>query len=84
MAWVCVRCEKRIFEPREDAIRFAFRWKYIKKHGELSVDLKNLRKLSEKAIVTHLECPKQESDGFKDRMRTKLRMPANADHPLLF
>ena len=84
MAWVCVRCQKRIFEPREGAIRFAFQWKYVKKHGELVVDLKNLRDIRRKATVTHLECPKDEVDGFKERMRQQLKMPNGAEHPLLF
>lgn len=84
MAWRCIRCQKRIFEPREGAIRFAFRWKYVKKHGELSVDLKNLNDIKRKSTVTHLECPKEEEEGFKDRMRRELGMPNNVDHPLLF
>ena len=84
MAWTCIRCQKRIFEPREGAIRFAFMWKYIRKHGELFVDLKNLRDIRSKATVTHLECPKDAEPGFKERMQTQLRMPSNVDHPLLF
>ena len=84
MAWVCVRCQKRIFEPRKDAIKFAFMWKYIKKHGELFVDLKNLNSIKDKAVITHLECPGTEKPGFKDRMREELKMPSNVDHPLLF
>jgi len=84
MAWTCVRCQKRIFEPREGAIRFAFQWKYILKYGELFVDLKNLNKIGRKSTVTHLECPKGEEPGFIDRMRKQLRMPSNVDHPLLF
>lgn len=84
MAWVCVRCQKRIFEPRRDAIRFAFQWKYIKKHGELVVDLKNLKEIRPRAVITHLECPKGEEPGFKDRMREVLKMPRGAEHPLLF
>ena len=84
MAWTCVRCDKRIFEPRKGAIRFAFQWKYIKKHGELFVDLKNLNDLGKRAVVTHLECPSEEVAGFKDRMREKLRMSQHEEHPLLF
>jgi len=84
MAWTCIRCQKRIFEPREGAIRFAFVWKYVRKHGELSVDLKNLRDIKRKSVVTHLECPRVEELDFKDRMRRELRMPRNVDHPLLF
>ena len=84
MAWTCVRCQKKIFEPRVNAIRFAFQWKYVKKHGELFVDLKNLREISKKAVITHLECPQEEVPGFKDRMRELLKMPNKTEHPLLF
>jgi len=84
MAWTCVRCQKRIFEPREKAIRFAFQWKYILKYGELVIDLKNLKSIGRKSTITHLECPRAEEPGFKDRMRKELRMPSTLDHPLLF
>jgi len=83
MAWVCPRCEKKIFAPREEAIRFAFLWKYTKKTGELVVDLRNLRDINDKAVVTHLHCPIAEKPGFKERIKAMLQIPEHRDHPLL-
>lgn len=83
MAWVCPRCEKKIFAPREAAIRFAFSWKYKKRTEELLIDLKNLKEINDKAVVTHIQCPSPETPGFKDRMKAALQMPSNKDHPLL-
>ena len=84
MAWTCVRCGKRIFEPRKKAIRYAFRWKFIKSRGELLLDLKNLKDIRKNAVVTHFHCNKPEVEGFKDRMKAELRMPVNVEHPMLF
>lgn len=84
MAWVCPRCEKRIFAPREGAVRFAFVWKYKKKTEELTVDLKNLREIKDDSVVTHLHCPEEEKPGFKTRIKAMLNMPDHREHPLLF
>lgn len=83
MAWVCQRCEKKIFAPRANAINFAFKWKYTKTTGELQVDLTNLKNLREDAVVTHLHCPVAEKPGFKQRIKAILKMPEHRDHPLL-
>lgn len=84
MAWVCPRCEKRIFAPREAAIRFVFHWKYKKSTEELTMDLKNLRDIKDGSVVTHLHCPEQEKPGFKERIKAMLKMPDHREHPLLF
>jgi hypothetical protein len=84
MAWICPRCEKRIFAPREAAIRFVFRWKYTKTTEELVVDLKNLKDIRDDAVVTHLHCPETEKPGFKERIKAMLKMPEHREHPLLF
>lgn len=83
MAWQCPRCEKKIFCPREAAIRFAFVWKYTKKTQDLQVDLKNLREIRDGAVVTHMHCPTPEVPGFKERIKGMLEMPEHRDHPLL-
>lgn len=83
MAWTCVRCEKKIYEPREGSIRFALEWKYKKTSSDLTIDIKRLDKIKEKSVITHIRCDNPEVEGFKDRMREKLRMPKNKDHPLL-
>ena len=84
MAWVCLRCQRKIFAPREEAVRYAFQWKYVKKTGELLMDLKNLTAIKNGAIVTHLHCPAEEKPGFKERMKDVLKMPAQREHPLIF
>jgi hypothetical protein len=84
VAWVCPRCEKKIFEPREDAVRFVFLWKYVKKTEILSMDLKNLREIRKGAVITHLHCPSSETPGFKERIKSMLNMPEHREHPLLF
>lgn len=83
MAWVCVRCERKIFAPRESAIRFAMCWKFVKARNELTMDLKNLKDIKDNAVVTHAPCEVPEKDGFKERMKKALQMPEVADHPLL-
>jgi len=83
MAWVCVRCQRKIFSPREKAIRFAMHWKYVKSRNELTMDLKNLKDIKDNAVVTHAPCEAREIDGFKERMKRALKMPEAADHPLL-
>jgi len=84
MAWTCSKCERRIFEPRVAAIRYVFQWKYIKRHEDLTVDLKNLNEVNGDAVITHLHCPAPEVPGFKARMKALLKMPPQRDHPLLF
>ncbi len=83
MAWLCVRCQRKIFAPREQAIRFAMLWKYVKIRNELTMDLKNLKDIKDNATVTHAPCEIPEVEGFKDRMKASLKMPESADHPLL-
>lgn len=84
MAWVCPRCEKRIFAPREEAIRFAFVWKYTQSRNDLVVDLKNLTDIKNEAVVTHMTCPSPETPGFPSRIKAMLKMPAHREHPLIF
>jgi hypothetical protein len=85
MAWVCVRCQKKIYEPRIDASRpkFGMVWKYVKVRHELTCDIKNLKDVKPKQVVTHLHCEDGELEGFKDRMKNALGIPPNRDHPLL-
>lgn len=83
MAWVCPRCEKKIYESREGAIRFAFVWKYVKIRDELTVDLYNINDIKERWTVTHIQCDPDDPDGVKERMRKKLGIPEDRDHPLL-
>lgn len=83
MAWVCPRCEKKIFAPRDDAYKYVFSWKYVKKTGDLFVELKNLRVVRPSAVITHMHCPTGEKPGFKSRIRGMLEMPEHRDHPLL-
>ena len=83
MAWRCVRCEKKIYRPRPGAIKFAMTWTYKKKTKELNTTLVRLEQLGKSSVVTHLHCEHPEVEGFKDRMRVKLRMPPDSEHPLL-
>lgn len=85
MAWVCVRCSRKIYAPRIDVIRpkFGIRWKYVKKRNELTCDVKNLESVKEGHVITHLHCIDGEIPGFKGRMREVLGIPENRDHPLL-
>lgn len=82
MAWTCVRCEKRIFHPRDGAVKFAMEWKFVKTKGELLVDLRNLTDLKPESVVTHLSCNGDPVD-FKVRMREALGMGQDSEHPLL-
>lgn len=84
MAWICPRCEKRIYAPRGTTISFALQWKYIKKSGELLVDIKNLKDIKDEAVITHMHCPSEEKPGFKMRIKAMLGIPEQREHPLLF
>jgi len=83
MAWECVRCQKKIFVPRERAIKFAIEWKYAKRNKVLSVDIRNLKKIKPKATITHVQCGEPEVEGFERRIRDGLKIPDDFDHPLL-
>ena len=85
MAWVCVRCERKIYAPRVDPARpkFAMRWKYVNRRYELTCDVKNLNDIRDKHVITHLHCDDGQNDGYKGRMKSALGIPANRDHPLL-
>lgn len=83
MAWTCVRCNRKLFKPREGAFRYAMEWRYIKSKGELLCEMAKLGEIDEKAVVTHLACDAPEVDGFETRMRARLKMPVSATHPLL-
>lgn len=85
MAWICVRCQKKIYAARIDALRpkFVMCWKYVKVRHELTCDIKNLKDVKDKHVVTHLHCEDGQLDGFKERMKTALGIPGNRDHPLL-
>jgi len=83
MAWMCLRCNKRIFAPREHSISFVIEWKYKKTKKILSADIKNLKVIKERATITHVQCKFPEVDGFDDRLRKTLKIPADFDHPLL-
>lgn len=83
MAWICQRCTKRIFVPREGSYRYAMVWKFIKKRGELKVDLFRLEDIKSDAVITHVACQGPEIDGFVIRIKSRLGIPKRADHPLL-
>lgn len=83
MAWKCVRCAKRIFRPRENAIKHAMEWRYIKTRRSLTTDLRNLHDLKDDAVVTHAVCNHVELEGFDERMRSALGLPAKLMHALL-
>lgn len=85
MAWVCVRCQRKIYAPRIDSNKpkFVMCWKYVKLRHELTCDVKNLKDVKDKKVITHLHCDDGENDGYKGRMRLALGIPDNRDHPLL-
>lgn len=83
MAWTCVRCSKKIFAPREHAVKFVIEWKYAKRKKLLSVDIKNLKAVKNGATITHVQCDEPEVEGFDQRMRECLKVPGDFDHPLL-
>ncbi len=83
MAWVCVRCQRKIYSPQKKAKRWGMWWKYVKKTQELTVDMESLHKIRDNATVTHLYCDEPEVEGFTERMKRELGMPADCDHPLL-
>jgi len=72
-----------VFSPRPSTFRYAMEWKYVKKHGELTVELRKLQDLKPAAVITHVQCDVPEVDGFVDRMKSRLGMPDDAEHPLL-
>ena len=83
MAWVCQRCGKRIFKPREKAIKHAMEWRYVKSRRSLTTALRNLQDLKDSAVVTHAVCMLAEREGFDERMKTALGMPVNSMNALL-
>jgi hypothetical protein len=83
MAWKCVRCAKSIFRPRQYAIKHAMEWRYVKTRRSLTTDLRNLHDLKDSSVVTHAVCNHEEQEGFDERMRAALGMPANVMHALL-
>ncbi len=83
MAWRCLRCEKNIFAPRDDAYAFGMRWTYNRKYQDLAVDIVNLHDMPEHAAVSHLLCKSPATDGFKERVRKILKMPKDSNHPML-
>ena len=83
MAWKCMRCGKRIFKPRENAIKHAIEWRYTETRRSLTTELRNLHDLEESAVVTHAACNDDEQEGFDERMKAALELPSNAMHALL-
>ncbi len=83
MAWKCVRCEKRIFRPRKNAIKHAIEWQYVKIRRSLTTDLRNLHDLKDSSVITHAVCDLAELEGFDERMKSALGMPADTMHALL-
>ena len=83
MAWKCVRCGKRIFKPRENTIKHAMEWRYVKTRRSLTTALRNLQDLKDTAVVTHAICILAEEEGFDERMKTALGMPVNSMNALL-
>ena len=82
MAWVCIRCQRKIYAPQLKAHRYAMKWRYVKKTEELTIDMANLHKIRDRSTLTHLYCDVPEIDGFKVRMRRALGMSSDRDHPL--
>ncbi len=82
MAWKCVRCDKRIFRPRKNKVGHAMEWRYVKMRRSLTTDLRNLHDLKDGAVVTHAVCNEVELEGFDERMKSALGMPANLMHAL--
>ena len=83
MAWKCVRCNKRIFKPREHSMKHAMEWRYVKIRRSLTTALRNLHDLKDSSVITHAVCDDAELEGFDERMKLALGMPANVMHALL-
>lgn len=83
MSWRCVRCQKKVYRPRKNAFKYLFVWRYKKKTAELTMDMKKIQDVKQYAVVTHLHCEHPEVEGFAERMKRKLDMPAESEHPLL-
>ena len=45
--------------------------------------MRRLQDLTDDSVVTHLSCSSPRVDGFVDRIRDRLNIPSNAQHPLL-
>jgi hypothetical protein len=56
-------------------------YRYLRRQGELEVELENLASVPSSAVVTHVSC--KEEPGASERLRDALRMPANSIHPML-
>ena len=72
-----------MYVPKEDSIRYALSWKYVKKVEELFIDLRRLDTVKPREVITHLHCDKPQVENFEERMKERLGIPANRDHPLL-
>ena len=83
MAWKCMRCGKRIFKPRDKAIKHAMEWRYVNSRRSLTTALRNLQDLKEDAVITHAVCILEEQEGFDERMKSALEMPKNSMNALL-
>lgn len=75
-----MRCLKKINKTNSG---FAMEYKYSQKHGEITLELKRVADLKDKAVVFHACCSIPEVEGMEDRVRAELKVPNNVYHPLL-
>ena len=82
MAWTCLRCLKQI-KQHTKTLRYVLEYRYIRSRGELFVEMRKLGDIGPSSVVAHNHCTAPEIEGFEQRMRQALKVPRNADHPLL-
>lgn len=78
-----MKCQKRIFAPRIGSFSYVMEWRYRPTKKELEVEMRRLQDVDDGAVVTHLACSSPQVDGFVQRIKGRLKMPAKAVHPLL-
>jgi hypothetical protein len=84
MAWRCCKCDKNVFAPRKNSLTFVLEWKYVKKLNQLTADVRMTSQLKDSSVITHLTCDgENDPELFKQRMRAALKVPNDAEHPLL-
>ena len=83
MSRTCQRCLKKMLPPKPGMYKYAMEWRFAKKSAELIVEMQRIETIKETAAITHITCTAPEVNGFSDRIRSMLKIPKDAEHPLL-
>lgn len=83
MAWNCVKCNKKIFKPRRNAVTFVMSWKFNKTQSDLTCEVKNLKDVSDESCISHVVCEGDSEKNFSERVRLFFGIPKKSSHPLI-